>query len=338
MAWNRRRPAFTLVELLVVIAIIGLLVALLLPAVFVVMTKAEQAKTTAEIANITRGIEAYKEKYGDYPPDFNDILPSTYTPAEQLASWQRSVAYRHIRKVWSNVDPTELNVIGRAAMQGRFNHANVILFWLGGLSDDSKFPFTGPGGPLSPGANSARGALFTVSPRQVELDNQVDIGPSGSPVYVNLQRYHPASARATAPYAYFDARTYVAIVPTASNPALLYANYTEPSTGGVIRPCKSTEVNGAFNAAVDPPDMTLYYVNRTSFQLFAPGRDRTYGADGGTYTATFRSNSVNVPVLQIHPTFKLLQSGGVTAPAAVLKGREDNLAVFAEGRKLEDWR
>lgn len=66
---GRRGVAFTLIELLVVIAIIGVLAGLLFPLGGAVKAKAIRAKAQAELAEISLAIEAYKEHYGQYPPD-----------------------------------------------------------------------------------------------------------------------------------------------------------------------------------------------------------------------------------------------------------------------------
>lgn len=63
-----RRPGFTLVEILVVIVIIGVLVALLLPAIGGAMRTAKNTTVTGEITTLSQALAAFKEKYGDYPP------------------------------------------------------------------------------------------------------------------------------------------------------------------------------------------------------------------------------------------------------------------------------
>lgn len=65
----RERFAFTLIELLVVIAIIGVLAALLFPAIETVRENATRRKVKAELNQIVTAIDSYKAKFGFYPPD-----------------------------------------------------------------------------------------------------------------------------------------------------------------------------------------------------------------------------------------------------------------------------
>jgi prepilin-type N-terminal cleavage/methylation domain-containing protein/prepilin-type processing-associated H-X9-DG protein len=65
---SRPRAAFTLVELLVVITIIGMLVALLLPAVQAVRNNAKQTQCLNNIKNISLAAIAYESSKGQLPP------------------------------------------------------------------------------------------------------------------------------------------------------------------------------------------------------------------------------------------------------------------------------
>jgi general secretion pathway protein G len=64
----RRRFGFTLVEMLVVIVIIGILVALLVPVIANAVRTARDAAVTSEITGLANALNAFKEKYGEYPP------------------------------------------------------------------------------------------------------------------------------------------------------------------------------------------------------------------------------------------------------------------------------
>jgi len=68
---NKRKASqgFTLVELLVVISIIGLLMALLLPAVQKVRVVGMATKTTAQLNQIAVACAQFKADTGFYPPD-----------------------------------------------------------------------------------------------------------------------------------------------------------------------------------------------------------------------------------------------------------------------------
>jgi prepilin-type N-terminal cleavage/methylation domain-containing protein len=62
------RKAFTLTELLTVIAIIGLLMAILLPAVQAVRETGRRATCTANLAQIGKAIQSYETANGHFPP------------------------------------------------------------------------------------------------------------------------------------------------------------------------------------------------------------------------------------------------------------------------------
>ncbi|MCZ6654976.1 MAG: type II secretion system protein [Planctomycetota bacterium] len=64
---------FTIVELLVVIGIIGILVALLIPAIGAVQNSAKELKTQSTFTAISAGLEAYRNATGEsYPPSHSD--------------------------------------------------------------------------------------------------------------------------------------------------------------------------------------------------------------------------------------------------------------------------
>ncbi len=65
---GRRPRGFTLVELLTVMLILAILIALLLPAINSALRTAKNAAVGSEINQLAQALNAFKSKYGDYPP------------------------------------------------------------------------------------------------------------------------------------------------------------------------------------------------------------------------------------------------------------------------------
>jgi prepilin-type N-terminal cleavage/methylation domain-containing protein/prepilin-type processing-associated H-X9-DG protein len=65
---RRLRPGFTIVELLVVVAIIGVLIALLLPAVQAARESARRNRCAQSIRQLASGVLAYEQKWEVFPP------------------------------------------------------------------------------------------------------------------------------------------------------------------------------------------------------------------------------------------------------------------------------
>jgi general secretion pathway protein G len=74
---GRTGKTFTLIELLVVIAIIGLLVGILLPALFSSKERALYAKARANIKKLETALQSYESDWSIYPPDTGGAFTSS---------------------------------------------------------------------------------------------------------------------------------------------------------------------------------------------------------------------------------------------------------------------
>jgi prepilin-type N-terminal cleavage/methylation domain-containing protein len=79
------RPAFTLVELLVVITIIGMLMALLIPAIGAAKEQARRAQCVENLHNVGLALANYESSHKTYPGWRNTV--TTGTSGSQLVSW-----------------------------------------------------------------------------------------------------------------------------------------------------------------------------------------------------------------------------------------------------------
>src|SRR5262245_21689308 len=65
---SRPRSGFTLVELLIVIVILGILIGLLVPAIVGAVRTANNAAVSADMTLLANSLQAFKDRYVDFPP------------------------------------------------------------------------------------------------------------------------------------------------------------------------------------------------------------------------------------------------------------------------------
>ena len=100
----RRRAGFTLIELLTVIAIIGILAAMLFPAISGIRKRARQASATTAFTQWAGAITRYKQVYGYYPNLLHPSIPKT--DADSLYTLETSTVNLNFVKALSGRQPT----------------------------------------------------------------------------------------------------------------------------------------------------------------------------------------------------------------------------------------
>jgi prepilin-type N-terminal cleavage/methylation domain-containing protein/prepilin-type processing-associated H-X9-DG protein len=153
---RRRRPAFTLVELLVVIAIIGILVALLLPAVQAAREAARRAECTNNLRQIGVACLNYEDSKNTLPPG------SGYMHLEAKGTWVLQIMpfmeEQELNELW---DFDELGDVNDQDGDGKSNVATaakvIVNLFICPTDEQSREPILSDRRPGSPGVVTANG-------------------------------------------------------------------------------------------------------------------------------------------------------------------------------------
>ncbi len=338
-AIRRPQSAFTLVELLVVIGIIAVLASLILVGGSAAMRRARIAAIHTEIGQLDAAFTEYTNDRsgGDYPPNvITDLMVSSSGLTAQGNAEKADVLNtfkRHFNKAFpKHREPQELLVAiaGVASgsnpnLAGGMSPHEAVVFWLGGFSDDPKYPISGPGGPSfdtdisrNPTGEDfgSRTPIFDFD--QARLGPRADdntfggrviqyTGPNGDIRQINFWQYFPKNREL--PYAYFDA---------SRKPKFEAVFASLMPAGQVVVPIKQGKLN-ATTATI----ANVRLANEDRCQILSAGIDDNWGPFVDLFGVdwTQPANTYN----------------GLTYPEGPFTGElADTITNFSTGATLED--
>ena len=208
---SQSRIGFTLIELLVVIVIIAILIALVLPAISGVRTRAREAEVKNDISKLEQAITAFKVDFGIEPP-------SQITLFASQADWDNAALANSVRskglikQIWPRFDftncggavptgaanfaplgtgigPIHLHLVSGNPRSFTLNGAECLTFFLGGMIDTNSGAFVGfakdQAHPFAAASqNSTSNAPFVITNRQgpfIELNGSLKVPFTATP-------------------------------------------------------------------------------------------------------------------------------------------------------------
>lgn len=247
---------FTLIEMLVVVVIIGILAGLVSVAAIRAQGAARIAEIRLEISTLEQGLEAFKSKYGDYPPDFTN----------------EAAAKQFIARAWPRADAATLYSSIPDKVK---NPASALCFWLGGINGEgfnsnSRTPFVYNSGSMT-------GAFF-----DFKADRVLDANFGEAEVRAF---YYPPNASAdTQPYVYFKAGSNGYFKAT-DTPKF----WDDPATSSSVR--SGRKVQACFDIRAGAGK----WAKPKSFQIRAPGMDGIHGNEStfpGPFTDDYQYDDI----------------------------------------------
>jgi prepilin-type N-terminal cleavage/methylation domain-containing protein len=283
---------FTLVEVLVVITIIGMLVALLLPAINAARKSARQAAVKTDMLDIVNALESFKTSIGggQYPPDGSNL----------------GDLYQFCRGAWPRanwvVAVTNKNAVPPQTPYPNITPDTALCFWLGGPQDASG-AFVGfsanPQDPFDqrtantnqPPSASRTPPIYefkkdrlksvTTSTFNTGLLNNTTTSTNPPTLAWNLNQYYPPNGKDVssgnyAPYVYFKAVAGLYGVPNGTNLNFAYYQQVPNDNSTILTAYKDS--TAYVNYPPYPSSTKAYsWVNPNSFQLLCPGLDGKFG-------------------------------------------------------------
>lgn len=295
-----RRGAFTLIELMIVIVVIGILMALVLPAVVGSFRTARIAQVLTEIRGMEGAIAQFKSVYGIEPPSrirlyetqAGWLTAATGTTVDQVTGLtlsnegERTRSISFINRIWPNYDFSIVHDFNNdSATSGYVTlyGAECLVFFLGGVPVGpvgGPYALTGfsknPANPFAPssGSESREGPFFDFKSSQLRKSNNAT--PGGPLVY-----FDPLPSQ-TVPYVYassYDGRGY--------QKADLYVNHNPPPSTPTayvapVVPRVNSNLYDVYHVGVLPSAPPQ---KNKGFQIISPGFDFAYGS-GGAFDPT----------------------------------------------------